>query len=226
MLTEPVFKERHDELMQHLMSMDPAKLQKSYKCSDKTFAPVWQELMRQKDGIYPSLSPAVLSYDGIAFRSLAPDVFDEQQWEYARKHLLILSAAYGLLRVLDGIHPYRLEMQQKLPFSLYDYWKGDIAGLLEGEPVVALASKEYTKVLEPYIPLIHVRFFEQDENGKRSEKGVYAKIARGTMARWMCEENITEPDQLKNFDLLGYQYDEKASRPDLIVFVREKTNHD
>lgn len=222
-LTTPRFKSRRDELTSLLADMNPADLQKIYACSDRTFAPVYEELQRQKAGIFPEPTPALLAYEGIAFRCMAPGVFTDVQWNYVCRHLRILSAIYGVLEPLDGIYPYRLEMAQKLPFSLYEYWGDSLFKALDDDLIINLASKEYADAIRPYARLIDVRFFEEDENGTRKEKGVYAKMARGSMVRYMAEHEIKTPESLRGFDTLGYRYDEKSSTPDCLIFVRPET---
>lgn len=217
-LSAPLFMEEHDSLMEHLLSLPPADLQKVWKVSDALFEKNLQALQAWKQKTAPA-TPALLSYDGIAFQTMAPSVFDEAQWDYVNAHLRILSAAYGLLRPLDAICGYRLEMQQKIPFSLYEFWGCRPAEALEDDVIVNLASKEYSRLISAWKPVIDVRFFEE-EQGKRREKGVYAKMARGAMVRWMAANRIENPEGMKAFDELGYTFDPEASGPFEYVFVR------
>lgn len=223
-LSTPVFMEEHDTLFQVLVSKSYEELFKLYSCSLRTFNPVYEELQRQKAGIFPPVSPALLSYDGIAFRYMAPDVFDDTQWDYICRHLRILSAMYGILKPLDGVVPYRLEMQQKLPFSLYDFWGSKLKEELEDEVIVNLASKEYSRCIGAFQTMITPRFFEL-ENGKRKEKGVYAKMARGAMVRWMAEHQIEDWHDLKDFQELGYHFDPESSDSSTLVFIRKEGSH-
>lgn len=221
-LTTPVFQDVHDELFETISEIPADELQAIYKVSDKMFGPLYDEILRQKNGVIPASSPALLTYSGIAFRTMAPNVFDDEQWDYVNKHLRILSAMYGVLRPLDGVIPYRLEMQQKLPFSLYEFWGERLVKELDDEVIINLASKEYSKAVTPFQKTIDVFFYEEDRDGKRKEKGVYAKIARGAMVRWLAENRVEDPKQMKDFDLLGYHYDPDESSEKKYVFVRKE----
>ncbi len=223
-MNRPTFQAESEELFKILSAKSKEELLDIYDCSLRTFNPVWEEMQRQKNGIFPPLSPALLSFEGIAYRYMGPDVFSDEQWDYVNTHLRILSARYGVLRPLDGVWPYRLELKHKIPFSLYEFWGSRLKDELQDEVIINLASKEYSSAISIYQRLIDIRFFELD-GGKRKEKGVYAKIARGSMVRWMAENRIENPEELKKFDLLGYQYDPVSSSPWNYVFVR-KGSHD
>ncbi len=223
-ITTPLFMEERNALFDTLAAMSFEQLQDLYKCSKRTLVPVWEEMERQKKGVFPPVSPALLSYSGIAYQSMAPAVFDDAQWDYINKHLRIISAMYGLLRPLDGIVPYRLEMQQRISMQLYEFWGKKIVNALDDEVVINLASKEYSRCVERFQPVITPRFFEL-ENGQRKEKGVYVKIARGTMVRWMAENQIQDPKDLVHFNELGYVYDPETSTETALHFVRKEGYH-
>ena len=150
---------------------------------------------------------------------MAPDVLDDTSLLYLQDHLLILSGFYGILRPFDGIVKYRLEMQAKLPDSLYDFWKDDLANAIDDDIILNLASEEYAKCIRPYKPLIDVHFYEQLPN-KRVEKGVYVKMARGQMVRFLAENQIQSPDGVKTFQESGYVFDEQSSTKNTFNFVR------
>ncbi|MCF0246924.1 MAG: YaaA family protein [Ileibacterium sp.] len=223
-LSRPLFQKESVALWKKLEGMTEQELMDLFKCSKKTLAPVWEQLELSRQKVELPKSPALLSYEGIAFRSMAPNVFTDDELEYVNQHLRILSGQYGLLRPLDGVHPYRLEMGLKMEPSLYAWWNHKIADALDDDVIINLASKEYSKAVSPYKKLIDVRFFEEDALGKRREKGVYAKIARGTMVRWMAQNNISAPEELSRFDEIGYHFDKEASSSSCLVFVR-KENH-
>lgn len=218
-LTQPVFQKEADGIRSWLLSLSVEELKALHKVSDKLAASAYAQLHDPSP-----VSPALLSYKGIAYQYMAPALFTDEMNAYVQQHLRILSAVYGYLRPFDAITCYRLEMQAKTPFSLYTHWRAKIAPLLEGEEVVNLASEEYAKVLRKVIPLTDVRFCEK-EGGKLKEKGVYVKMARGAMVRYLAENNITTLDGLKKFDELGYIYDQAASTEDTLVFVRNKENN-
>lgn len=180
--------------------------------------------------LYHMLTPAILSYEGIAFQYMAPAVFEYGQFEYIQKHLRILSAFYGSLKPLDGVRPYRLEMQAKVTIgntrNLYDYW-GDMlykSIIDDSQIIINLASKEYSKCIEKYLSpkdtYITITFCELSGE-KLVTKGTYAKMARGEMVRFMAENNIENPVDIKKFDRLGYSFRSDLSSDTEYVFERK-----
>lgn len=176
------------------------------------------------------LTPAVLSYVGLQYQSMAPSVFTSSQWEYVKRHLNILSGFYGVLNACDGVVPYRLEMQAKLPVDgcrdLYEFW-GDrlYRKLLDHDKVIInLASKEYSKAVEPYIEP-GVRWitcvFAEEKDGKPKVKATAAKMARGGMVRWMAEHQVEDVEAIKGFDEGGYEFREELSSETQWVFVKK-----
>lgn len=229
-ITQPVFLEEAVLLWEKLREMTYEELKHLWGCSDK----LAEENYRKLQDFRPdrgSLTPALISYEGIQYQYMAPQVFTRTQWEYVNRHLRILSGMYGLLEPADGVVPYRLEMQARLSGNhgkdLYAFWKDRICcRLTEGEDwILNLASKEYSRVVEPYmpgsIPFITCVFAELSD-GKPKIKGTQAKMARGEMVRWMAENGITKAEQLRAFCSLGYVYDETYSAPDTLVFLKKK----
>ena len=154
------------------------------------------------------------------------------QLDYLREHLRILSGFYGLLRPFDGVTPYRLEMQAKLSVDghrdLYEFWGDALARQLASETdfVLNLASKEYSRVVEPYLPK-SVRFltctFGEWKDGKVIEKGTMCKMARGQMVRWLAENNVTNWTDIRAFDQLGYRFQPELSDENHDVFLKNST---
>ena len=184
------------------------------KCSDTIAKTTYEQF--QNMNLDKNCTPAILSYSGIQYQYMAPHVFTDDQMKYIQEHLYILSGFYGLLRPLDAITPYRLEMQTKCPFSLYDFWKEDLAKQID-EPILNLASEEYAKIIRKYKPLVDVRFIE--ENGK--EKGVYAKMARGAMVRYLAENEIEDIKDITSFNELDYVFDASQSTEKLYIFQKK-----
>ncbi len=161
---------------------------------------------------------------------MAPNVFESVELQYIEEHLRILSGFYGVLRPFDGVTPYRLEMQAKLEGpkfrNLYEFWGNRLAKQLftESKCIINLASKEYSKCIEPYLNK-NIRFitciFGEWKDGKIIEKGTQVKIARGEMVRYMAENQIIEPEKLKGFDRLGYQFSEVLSNDTSYIFIKE-----
>lgn len=226
----PAFLPRTERLLSALRSMSPAALQALWKCND-AIAALNVERLAAMD-LSRSLTPAILSYEGIQYRYMAPTVFEQSQLDYIRTHLRILSGFYGLLRPFDGVTPYRLEMQAKLAVDgcrdLYAFWGGTLAEALAAETnlVVNLASKEYSKAVEPHLPA-SVRFltctFGEEKGGKILEKGTACKMARGQMVRWMAEHGIDRAEDLRNFDGLGYAFSPAHSTEENLVFLKGDT---
>ena len=150
----PQFLPQTERLLAALQAMSPKKLQFLWKCNDN-LAQLNIERLKSMN-LRQNLTPAILSYEGIQYRYMAPGVMTSGQLEYLREHLRILSGFYGLLRPFDGVTPYRLEMQVKLSVDgvkdLYAFWGDSLAKQLEGDWVLNLASKEYSKAVTPYLP--------------------------------------------------------------------------
>ncbi len=214
----PVFLERTERLKAVLQSMSPKELQSLWKCSD-TITQQNAERLEHMD-LRRNLTPAILAYDGIQYRYMAPGVMETAHLDYLREHLRILSGFYGLLRPFDGVVPYRLEMRAKLSVDgcedLYQFWDGRLARQLASETdlVLNLASKEYSKAVSPYLPQT-VSFvtcsFGELADGKVIEKGTKCKMARGQLVRWMAENQVEDLEDLQAFDQLGYRFWDASS---------------
>ncbi len=229
----PSFLGETEKLMAALKGMTGEALQKLWKCSDAITA-LNVERLRDMD-LRHGLTPAVLSYEGIQYQYMAPGVLETEGLDYLRQHLRILSGFYGLLRPFDGVTPYRLEMQAKLGVEgnkdLYGFWGGRLAEQLatETELILNLASKEYSKAVEPWLPRT-VRFltctFGEENAGKIMEKGTMCKMARGQMLRWMAENQITDPEDLREFHDLEYRFSAEHSSENNYVFVKGEKKND
>ena len=228
----PMLINQAGELKDRLKELSYGELKKLWQCNDKIAQTNYNRL--QKISLNKNLTPAVLAYEGLQYQYMAPQVFDTDQWNYVRRHLIILSGFYGLLRATDGITPYRLEMQAKLQVNdtknLYDYWKSSIYNALIADcsVIVNLASKEYSKIIEKYlddrVEIVRCTFGELvDVNGEKlvKTKATAVKMARGEMVRYMTEANVQNVEKLKLFDRLLYIYSEEYSSNDNYVFVKK-----
>ena len=224
---QPIFLSRTEKLLERLQSMTPAELQKLWKCNDQIAALNVERL----DGmsLTRSLTPALLAYEGIQYRCMAPEVFTDREFAYIQEHLRILSGFYGMLRPFDGIVPYRLEMQAALMVDgcrdLYAFWGGSIAEkLTEGtDCIINLASKEYSRCITAYLPpdvRLITCVFGEEKAGKVIEKGTMCKMARGEMVRFMAENQIENPEELKQFNRQNHRYSELYSDESNYVFIR------
>lgn len=224
----PALLEQTERLKAVLQEMSPAELQALWKCND-AIAKRNVERLSAMD-LRRRLTPAILSYEGIQYQYMAPRVMETAQLDYLQEHLRILSGFYGLLRPLDGVSPYRLEMQARLPVDghrdLYGFWGDALARRLAAETdfVLNLASKEYSRAVEPHLPK-SVRFltcaFGEWRDGKIVEKGTMCKMARGQMVRWMAEHKIEDPENLRAFDQLGYRFHGELSAENHLVFLKQ-----
>jgi len=223
----PAFLPQTVELCKQMQEMDYEALKKLWKCNDQIAELNVHRL--QKMDLYHNLTPAILSYEGIQYQYMAPNVFTEKEYGYIQEHLRILSGFYGLLRPFDGVTPYRLEMQAKLEIcdskDLYSYWGNVIAEKLFSETncILNLASKEYSLCVSKYRQP-GVRFvtciFGEEKNDKIIEKGTMCKMARGEMVRFMAEKQVENFDAIKAFDRLDYCFDSDRSDEETFVFVR------
>lgn len=180
--------------------------------------------------------PAILAFDGDVYRGLdARHRFGERDFTEAQKTLRILSGLYGVLRPLDLIQPYRLEMGTRLATErgacLYDWWGDTITALLRddlaatpgADVVVNLASVEYFSAVRPAVlgaRVISPRFEDTDARGRRSVVSFHAKRARGELAAWLVLNRVRTPGALRRFSGAGYRYDKATSTADVPVFVR------
>lgn len=226
--TEPHFLARTEELLDALRDLSPRELQVLWKCNDKIAAQNLERLrtMELREG----LTPAILAYEGIQYRYMAPGVLTEEGLDYLQEHLRILSGFYGVLRPFDGVTPYRLEMQARLKVrdgkDLYSYWGAEIAEEICSETncVLNLASKEYSqcvsKHLKPGVRFVTCLFTER-VNGKLQEKGTLCKMARGEMVRYLAERQAQSAEEAQGFNALDYRFSPEDSDEETYVFIRE-----
>lgn len=215
-------------LMKEIKALSLAEAKELWQCNDK-LARLNYERFRTMD-LERALTPAVMAYEGLQYQHMAPQVLTRDALAYLADHLFILSGFYGLLRPFDGVTPYRLEMQAKLSIkghkNLYEFWGDQLYRRLccrqHGTCLINLASKEYSQCIEKYITaddrFITVEFGEFI-NGKVRQKGTLAKMARGEMVRFLAENNITDPEDMKNFSQLGFAYSGELSKENLYVFI-------
>lgn len=228
---QPQFLEEAQLLLRQLRGMDFSRLKALWNCSDAIADQNYQRL--QHMNLHRALTPAILAYEGIQYRHMAPGVFDEGQFDYIRAHLRILSGFYGLLRPFDGVAPYRLEMQAMLSANgfknLYAFWGARLAEQLasESDLILNLASKEYSRAVLPHLPpsvRVLTCVFGERQGEKIVEKGTLCKIARGEMVRWLAAERITDPGAVKGFNRLGYAWQAAYSGDNNFVFLKEKSS--
>ena len=185
------------------------------------------------DASVPGIKPAAMAFNGEVYRGLDAASLSDADLAWAQDHLRLLSGMYGALRPLDAIHPYRLEMGRKLHTrrgaSLYDFWGNRIAKHINGcladdsDPVVLnLASNEYFKSVDKKALKARVVTvsFKEEKDGQLRALMVYAKKARGMLARWVIENRVSDPADLVKFDVAGYRFEPDASTDGNLLFTR------
>lgn len=224
----PVFVHKAQELLDYMKGLTYEDLKAMWKCNDKIADLNYKRI--SKMDLYRNLSPAILSFEGIQYQYMGPGVLEYEDLDYINEHLRILSGFYGVLRPFDGVTPYRLEMEAKPRNwkykSLYEFWGKEIAENLfsESKCIVNLASKEHSKCISKYLDE-NIKFvtcvFGELLNGRVVQKGTLAKMARGQMVRYMAENKITNIDDIKNFNRLGYVFKDDLSDDSNYVFVKQ-----
>ncbi|MBF0272329.1 MAG: peroxide stress protein YaaA [Magnetococcales bacterium] len=231
--TRPAFVEQANQLAALLKSHSETELAALLGISP-TLARLNAERFREfsTDAHPPQTKHAAALYRGDTYDGLDVDSWTPDDWQFAQGSLRILSGLYGLLRPLDGIQPYRLEMSSKLANpagkDLYPFWDRRLSRAVTAEAtthddptVIHLASEAYIKAV-PGIPLLTPVFLEARPEGLKVI-ALLAKRARGAMARFLVTRRLTTPEPLKTFNALGYRFREELSTPGRWVFVREQT---
>ncbi|MBY0508960.1 MAG: peroxide stress protein YaaA [Rhodospirillaceae bacterium] len=178
--------------------------------------------------------PAIYAFNGDVYMGFQAKTLDKDDIAFAQKHVAILSGLYGLLRPLDAIQPYRLEMGSRVDTArgkdLYAFWRENLTAHINGvtakmkaPTVINLASGEYWGAVDENAlkaPVIHAAF-KEIKNGKATIVSFLAKKARGMMARYIVQHRLTAPEEIKAFDADGYAFDAKASTKTTWVFSRK-----
>ena len=227
--SKPVFFEQAEEIMNYMKNLSYDECKTIWKCSDK-LAQLNYDRVVNMDLNY-RLTPALFSYEGIQYQYMGARVLSRDALEYLQDNLRILSGFYGILKPLDGVVPYRLEMQSKFinykNKDLYEYWADKIANSLfeETNLIINLASKEYSKCVEKYLKnspgtKFITCVFGEIKGDKVIEKGTLAKMARGEMVRYLAQNKIYDLEGLKRFDKLEYKYSQEKSNENTYVFIK------
>ncbi len=227
-LHRPMFLKEAGELLSFLRSLSDSEMAKVWKVKGALLSSSLSSLsMLSLEDIG---SPAIFSYDGIQYTYMSPSSFTDSMLEYAEKNLRIISGLYGLLRPLDGVGTYRLEMESPISIpgygDLYSYWGGKIASSLmeDDRLLVNLASAEYSKAVLPYLPstvTVVTPVFLDWEKGRYVSKGVYAKMERGEMVRFLAETGAETVEDIMKFSSRGYEFSRFLSDSNTLCFVRK-----
>lgn len=236
--TQPELIEYSKELIDVCRKLTPADVASLMKVSDKIADlnvgrfQEWSETFTTENS-----RQAILAFKGDVYTGLEAETLSDADFEYAQKHLRMLSGLYGLLKPLDLMQPYRLEMGTKLAndkgSNLYQFWGNVITDKLneaiaeQGDNVlINLASNEYFKAVKPknLDAQVITPIFKDCKNGQYKVISFYAKKARGMMARYIIENRIESVADLTKFDTAGYYFAEEESTPTDLVFKREEQN--
>ena len=233
--TQPQYLDHSQELISQLRELAPAQIAELMHLSDKLAG-----LNAARFGSWtPDFTPenakqALLAFKGDVYTGLQAETLSEDQLDYAQKHLRMLSGLYGLLRPLELMQPYRLEMGTRLANArgkdLYAFWGTRISEWLnealadQGDDLLLnLASTEYFSAVKR--SALNARIidieFKDLKNGQYKIISFYAKKARGMMSRFVIEERIDSPEALRAFDVQGYRYNAELSTPSKLVFLRD-----
>jgi|TARA_B110000977_G_scaffold201528_1_gene296643 hypothetical protein len=234
--TVPQFLSQSSKLIKNLKEKEPKDIASLMGLSDKLATLNFDRYQSWKAAktVSSDSKPSMLVFKGDVYQGLEAETFNTKQIKFAQKHLRILSGLYGILRPMDVIKPYRLEMGTKLETSegksLYEFWGNSVQDNVindltshKSDLLINLASKEYFSVLGKIPEYVNVvsPAFKDFKNGKHKIISFYAKRARGLMARWIIENNIKDFEKLSKFNLDGYYYSKSESSATEPVFLRD-----
>ena len=233
--TQPLFTRQSAELIKVLKTQSPQQISSLMKLSDKLSGlnvaryEAWSPTFTAKNS-----KQAALAFNGDVYEGLDAKTLNEPDLQWAQSHVCILSGLYGVLRPLDWMQPYRLEMGTALVTArgknLYQFWGSEIANYLneraaaDATPVVVnLASEEYFKVVDRKVlkPRVVTCVFQELKAGQYKIISFMAKRARGLMVRYAVENKLGSVKKLESFNLEGYDYSPNVSEPDRLVFRRQ-----
>lgn len=229
-LQTPQLAKQAAELASYLQTLTIKQLTDSMKISP-ALATKTQQTIQAWTTEPNKQSVALDTFKGDIYSGLQAPDFSPTERDFANQHLVILSGLYGLIRPIDGICPYRLELMYRLPDepykNLYKFWGSAVADQLPPDELIAnLSSVEYSKLVTPFVDpdrVISPQFFTNDpKTGEPKFVTVHSKIARGAFARWLIQTKTDTAEGLNNFNLLGYKYNAKLSQPGQPAFVTKE----
>lgn len=226
--TEPTYIKMATQLMQELKSLKEGDLQQIMEVKAPLLTEVKTMLKTWGDDTKIAF-PAASLYNGDAYMRLCARDWDKQSWEFAKDHLYILSAIYGVLRATDAIQPYRLMVGSRwrgrtAAQGLYPFWHEHLQGfdevVTQKKVMINLASQEYAQMLEAWkIPRVNIDFKVQ-KAGKLSTVSSFSKQARGAMARWIVENRPQQWEEIQKVEVLGYRFDSRFSDKENWIYVK------
>jgi cytoplasmic iron level regulating protein YaaA (DUF328/UPF0246 family) len=231
--TIPPLLHKSEQIIERLRQLERKELAELMKTSDKL-----TDATRQKIDTFSTpfstgnATQAIFTFQGDAYSAIRAEEYDKDQLEHAQNSLVILSGLYGMLRPLDLMQPYRLEMGARLAIgscvNLYSFWKDEVTALINRElkekdtRIVNLASAEYSKVLDRKSlqrKMVTVVFKQPSKNGLKTIP-IHSKRARGLMIHYAIINEVSNAEELKEFNLDGYSYQPGESTADLWLFIK------
>ena len=222
-----LFTEETKEIIKELRSLTPWDIQSIMKVNEKiafqSYA-YFQDFSFDEEGVC-----GLLAYDGLVFKNIKAEEFTSEDFDFAHNHVRILDAFYGIVNPLDGVLPYRLEMQYKININdknLYKFWDNKLYKKLYSEDnvIVNLASEEYAKAVRTFLDKDDIFIdidFKIHRDGKLKTMATWAKMARGQMIKYIVENRINNPEDLKDFTFNGYKFDHTLSSDKKYVFIKQ-----
>lgn len=223
-----LFTEETKEIIKELRNLTPWDIQSIMKVNEKiafqSYA-YFQDFNFDEEGVC-----GLLAYDGLVFKNIKAEEFTSEDFDFAHNHVRILDAFYGIVNPLDGVLPYRLEMQYKININdknLYKFWDNKLYKKLYSEDnvIVNLASEEYAKAVRVFLDKDDIFIdidFKIHRDGKLKTMATWAKMARGQMIKYIVENRINNPEDLKDFTFNGYKFDTTLSTDKKYVFVKQE----
>ena len=224
----PVFLTETQSLLDEIRTYTKEELKNVLACNDQLLNLNHERF--QAMNLNRNTSCALMSYVGLQYQHMGSQLFSLEEIDYLQNTLRILSGFYGILKPMDGIVPYRLEMQAKLKSTnLYDFWNRKLYDELTKEDhlILNLASKEYSQCIKSYqkdtVTIIDVDFV-CEHKGKLTTKATEAKMCRGSMVRFCAVHQIKDIKELFSFSEYGYSYDPELSTETNLVFKKSNLN--
>lgn len=230
-LTEPAFQTVANKLAMEMASMNTEELEKQLDCSKKLAVENW---LRYQNFFTANKMPAIMAYNGQAYKHLKAKEFNAEDLDFAQKHLWITCFLYGLLRPMDSIAPYRMEHCVTLESTgnrpINQYWKDKLTDFLitqvksDDGILIHLSTEEYEHLFNwkricEELTVIHPLFYVRQENGLKMQ-AVWAKSCRGAMTRFIIKERITRPEDLHAFAYEGFEFAPHLGEASFPHFVR------
>lgn len=230
--TQPIMQKEINQIVSSVKKIDRKSLAKIMDISEKLAELNFDRYQKFSAEFNSTNSkPAIFAFKGDVYSGIEIKDYKKSELEFIQKHLVILSGLYGLLKPMDLIQPYRLEMGTKIQINsyknLYEFWGSKITNALnksvkQTDILLNLASQEYFKALraeELQCKVIDV-VFKENKNGSYKVIGLFAKRARGKMINYIVKNKIKLLDEIKSFSLDGYKFSEDHSDKDQLVFIR------